>query len=122
METILDASAVLAWAFAETAAEAVEEALADGVITVPNWSEVLQKVRAKDLDPALVGSAIRGFGLRVVGVDQQDAEQAAALWHLGTGLSLADRFCITVGRRLDVPIWTCDRSWTGVDPRVVLLR
>ena len=122
MTVVLDASAILAWAFAEPSAERVEPELTDGLVASPNWAEVLQKVLDRGRAPGFVGDTIVGLGLSVVPVDKVDAEQAGAMWERSAPLSLADRFCIAVGRRLDLPIWTCDRAWAGVDARVVLLR
>ena len=82
----------------------------------------MQKARQRGLDVYEVSAQILGFGLTVTHVDRTDAEVAAAMWERSNPLSLADRFCIAVGRRLDVPIWTCDRAWTAVDARVVVLR
>ena len=118
----MDASAVLAWAFGEPAADSVEAQLGDAVVTSPNWAEVLQKVNDTGRDAKTIAVAMLGFGINVVQVDIDDATATADLWERGRPLSLADRFCIAVGRRLDVPIWTCDRAWSGVDERVVVIR
>jgi PIN domain nuclease of toxin-antitoxin system len=120
--TVLDASALLAWLLDEPGGEAVRDALSSGVIAAPNWAEVLQQARYRNLDPGLIAAQLLGFGLEVELVDREDAELAALLWDSSAPLSLADRFCIAVGRRLDSPIWTCDRAWVGVDERVVVLR
>jgi ribonuclease VapC len=31
------------------------------------------------------------------------------------GLSLADRACLALARRLDIPVITADREWAGLD-------
>ncbi len=122
MTVLLDASAVLAWAFDEPAADRVEAELSEALVATPNWAEVLQKIVDRDRDATVVGGAMLGFGLTVASVDRVDAEGATSLWSRTQPLSLADRFCIAVGRRLDLPVWTCDRAWADVDPRVVVLR
>ena len=43
------------------------------------------------------------------------AERAAALWRRGSGLSLADRFCLALADRLDATIWTADTAWGQTD-------
>jgi PIN domain nuclease of toxin-antitoxin system len=30
------------------------------------------------------------------------------------GLSLADRACLSLGLRLNLPVHTCDRAWAGL--------
>jgi PIN domain nuclease of toxin-antitoxin system len=50
-----------------------------------------------------------------------DAEAAAAMWQEGTPLSLADRLCLALAERLELPVLTADRAWQGLD-RVELLR
>jgi PIN domain nuclease of toxin-antitoxin system len=30
------------------------------------------------------------------------------------GLSLADRACLSLGLRLNLPVLTCDRAWVGL--------
>jgi len=119
---VLDASAVLAWLFAEPAADEIEGAFSRAIVPAPNWAEVLQKAKARSLIVPDVAEQILGFGMTITYVEREDAEVAADLWRPERNLSLADRFCLAVGQRLDAPIWTCDRSWAGVDERVVVLR
>lgn len=122
MNLILDASAVLAWLFREPAGPRVRAAIDTAAMAAPNWSEVLQKARRQGLDAEEVGATILGFGLSIIPVDREDAAGAALLWQAAAPLSLADRFCLAVGERLDLPVWTCDRSWAAVSDRVVVLR
>lgn len=122
LTVLLDASAVLAWLFREPGAREVRDVIDDAFIPSLNWAEVLQKARDRELDAELTGTMISAFGLAVVAVDAEDASRAAALWERGTTLSLADRFCLAVGDRLDLPVWTCDRAWADVSDRVVVLR
>ena len=122
MSVLLDSSAVLAWVLREPGGAAARDALDDAFMPAPNWSEVLQKSKQLGLDAMAVGARILGLGLIVTSVDAEDAAYAANLWQAAAPLSLADRFCLAVGERLDVPVWTCDRSWASVSDRVVVLR
>lgn len=119
---LLDASAILALVLGEPAGDKVAAAAEEATVATPNWAEVLEKARRAGLVTTTLSVRLVGLGMRPVSVDREDAEVAASLWKPGGGLSLADRFCIAVGRRLDLPIWTCDRAWAGVDERVVVLR
>jgi PIN domain nuclease of toxin-antitoxin system len=47
--------------------------------------------------------------------EEPDAEWAAARWHRGEGLSLADRFCLALGQRLGLPALTADTAWGNSD-------
>ena len=40
--------------------------------------------------------------------------ERARLWHRGSGLSLGDRFCLALAKRLDCPALTADRAWLPV--------
>jgi PIN domain nuclease of toxin-antitoxin system len=124
MTSVVDASVVLAWLQDEPGADEAERHLVDGIICAANWSEVLQKARQHGADAELVARLIASFGLEVADVTRQDAEQAAALWRRGGGLSLADRLCLALGLRLGVAVVTADARWADApgDPTVLLLR
>ena len=112
MKVILDASALLAWLQDEPGAAAVETGLGDGAISSLNWSEVLQKALAHNVDITGLREDLEALGMLILPFDADDAEQAARLWSPGSGLSLADRACLALGLRYDLPVWTADRTWT----------
>jgi PIN domain nuclease of toxin-antitoxin system len=124
MTSVVDASVVLAWLQDEPGADEAERHLVDGIIGAANWSEVLQKARQHGADAELVARLIASFGLEVADVTRQDAEQAAALWRRGGGLSLADRLSLALGLRLGVAVVTADARWADAPggPTVLLLR
>ena len=124
MTTVVDASVVLAWLQGEPGADEAEPLLMEGVIGAANWSEVLQKVRQHGAPAGVVARLLASFGLSVVDVTKADAEIAAALWQRGIALSLADRLCLALGMRADVPVATADAAWMGLDhaPDVILIR
>ena len=120
--SVLDASALLAFAQAEDGVVQAERLLQDGAVCgAANWSEVAQKVRAAGRDWDLVRALLVSYNLSVEAVSEADAEWAAARWRKGEGLSLADRLCLALGERLDVEVWTCDAGW-GTSGRVRQLR
>lgn len=122
--TVIDASLVLAWLQDEPGADDAEPLLLEGVIGAANWSEVLQKARQHGAPVELVGRLLATFGLRVADVTAEDAERAAAMWRIGSPLSLADRLCLALGLRLGLDVATADAAWSdAVDgARVILLR
>lgn len=112
MTVVLDASAVLAYLGREPGADRVEAALMEGaVIGAANWSEVAQKVTAGGADWVVARAILDSFPLRVEPVIAVDAESAAALWQRGSGLSLGDRLCLALARRLGVAALTADSAW-----------
>ena len=121
---MVDASAVLAWLQGEEGADEAEPLLMDGLIGAATWSEVLQKVAQHGAPVGVVARLLASFGLSVVDVTRADAEIAAGLWQQGTALSLADRLCLALGMRADVPVATADAAWTAIQggPEVILVR
>lgn len=124
MTTVVDASVVLAWLQDEPGADEAEPMLMEGVIGAANWSEVLQKVRQHGASAGVVGSLLASFGLTVLVVTAEDAQIAADLWRRGTSLSLTDRLCLALGRRMNVQVATTDEAWADADSgrAVVLVR
>lgn len=111
MTTVVDASVVLAWLQDEAGADDAEGLLMEGVIGAANWSEVLQTARQHGVDAELVARLLTSFGIEVADVVEADGRSAAALWRIGSPLSLGDRLCLALGLRLGVPVATGDTAW-----------
>ena len=110
--TVLDASAVLAFLFGERGANKVESALVAGaVMGAANWSEVAQKFHAHQRDWSSARALLESYDIMIEPVTIDDAETAAALWSDQGELSLADRLCIALSRRLNSIALTADRAW-----------
>lgn len=111
---VFDASALLAYLRGEASTEQVRARLDEGgACSAANWSEVAQKVRAAGGDWDLARGLLFGYELVVEPVTVDDAESAAAAWHTGSPLSLADRLCLALADRLDATAWTADTAWRG---------
>ncbi|MDM4763260.1 PIN domain-containing protein [Galbitalea sp. SE-J8] len=123
MSDVLDASAVLAFLRGEDGASVVEDALEAGsaVVSAANWCEIAQKVRSAGGDWPWAAALLDSYGIGVEQVTRADAERAAALWRRGSGLSLADRLCLSVAERLDRDVLTADRAW-GEGERIRQIR
>jgi PIN domain nuclease of toxin-antitoxin system len=121
---VVDASVVLAWLQDEPGADDAEPLLMEGVIGAANWSEVLQKARHHGAPAGVVAPLLASFGLTVLEVTRADAEIAASLWERGASLSLADRLCLALGVRANLPVATADSAWAAIDggPDVIVIR
>lgn len=122
MNSVLDSSAVLAYLQGESGADVVEAALdAGAVIGAANWSEVAQKVSARQADWELSRGLLDSYGLVVEPVTKPDGELAAKLWRRSGNLSLGDRLCLALGQRLGLEVLTADQAWAA-EPSVRLIR
>jgi PIN domain nuclease of toxin-antitoxin system len=137
---VLDASAFLAFMLDEPGAEVVQDALTGGaVLSAVNFAESLSRLAdlrpdlaqgfgtiVAQLDPETLPPSLPGLGagapvlprnVTVAPFTLPDAITCAALRPVTRpkGLSLGDRACIALGRRLHAPVFTADRSWLELD-------
>jgi ribonuclease VapC len=114
---VLDASAVLALLHSEPGADAVVEALEHAAISTVNWWEVCQRSIAHAVDISDLRTDTEALGVQLMPFTVEDAEHAAELWSAtrNLGLSLGDRACLGLARRLERPALTADRAWLDLD-------
>ncbi len=118
----LDASALLAYLRDEPGADEVAEVIAGGAtVSTVNLAEVLSTAADRGLDPAELAEKLAERGLLdgAIAVEQftpADAIEVGVLRPLtrDAGLSLGDRACVALARRLGVPVYTADTSWASV--------
>lgn len=113
---VIDASALLALLHGEPGAGPVEEVIEGAVMSAVNWSEVVQKSLARDVSVTGLRADVEALGLSIWPFTAADADAAASLW-AGTrqhGLSLADRACLALAKRLDATAVTAERVWRKV--------
>jgi ribonuclease VapC len=118
--SILDASALIAYLHDEPGSAAVVDVITAGAaVSVVNWAEALSKVAADGDDPQLVADSLQASEspLLLEPLTDADCVEIARLRPLtkARGLSLADRACLALARRLDVPVVTADRDWADLD-------
>jgi ribonuclease VapC len=113
---VLDASALLAYLQRERGHEAVEPVLENSALSAVNLSEVLQKAMAAGVSTDGLETDLEAVGVRVYAFDAEDAADAALLWTRTRklGLSLGDRACLALAKRLHAPAYTADRAWAEV--------
>lgn len=116
-EAVLDASAPLALLQGEPGAERVAAALPRAAISGVNLSEVVAK-----LTDEAIRASLAGLDLDVRPFDEDLAYDAGELRPAtrARGLSLADRACLALARRLDAKALTADRAWLGLEVGVVI--
>lgn len=123
---VLDASAVLALLFAEPGAERVADVIADSaVIGTVNLSEVAALLVRRGQEPDKTLAPVREQ-VAVEPFTSEDALAAAKLSPLTApkGLSLGDRACLALAKRLAAPAVTAERAWAqlDVDVQIELIR
>jgi len=116
VSVVLDASAVLVLLLDEPGAEVVADVLTDGVLSAVNLAEVLSKLSDRGADVSGLADHLAAAGVLVEPMTEADAAVVAELRRVdtGRGLSLADRCCLALGRRLSVPVLTADRAWSVI--------
>jgi ribonuclease VapC len=108
---------------AEEGASIVIEAIAQGAaVSVVNWAEVLSKLAERGKDPEVAAAELRRAegSRRALSIEPLTAADCVAVARLRPitkrqGLSLADRACLALAERLDVPALTADRKWGEAD-------
>jgi len=125
-EVVLDASALIAMLWDEPGGDRAEALVDRAIVSTVNWTEVLQRFQRGGMSLDGKQDAIEALGVRLEPYTAEDADAVARMWE-GTraaGLSLADRACLALARRLGAPAHTADRAWADldVDVDVVLIR
>lgn len=123
---VLDASAVLCLLNQEPGADRVKAVLNRSWLSAVNFIEVVSKLVDDGLDDEEIRSDLASLNIRIVDLDQTQAEQAG-LMRAATrdrGLSLGDRACLALAAQSKSIALTGDRAWTGLElaVRVELFR
>ncbi|MDR1151460.1 MAG: PIN domain-containing protein [Bifidobacteriaceae bacterium] len=114
--TVFDASALLAYLRGEQGAQCVADALAQGgSCGAANWSEVAQMVAHRGASWPAARAVLLSYPLTVEPVTAADAETAAAPWPVAKDLSLADRLCLALAKRMSDAALTADSAWVTYD-------
>lgn len=118
---VLDASAFLAYLRDEPGAGEVAEVIGGGAtISTVNLAEVLSTAAEHGLDPIdfageLVRRGLLDGAIAVEPFTSADAIEVGRLRPLtrAAGLSLGDRACLALARRLAVSAYTADTTWSS---------
>jgi PIN domain nuclease of toxin-antitoxin system len=120
VRTVLDASALLAGLLKEPGAGRVAEALDAAVMSAVNVAEVAAALARNGASEREVRSVLRAVAVTTLPADEELAIEAGLLRSVTdrAGLSLGDRFCLALARRLGAPALTTDRMWLEVSDSV----
>jgi PIN domain nuclease of toxin-antitoxin system len=110
---ILDTSALLALIQEEEAAEVIKPLLKFSVMSSVNIAESLTLLQRIGISPEEALTLISDCLVTIVPFDLEQARIVAELQSNVNhkGLSLADRACIALGIKLQIPIYTADSVW-----------
>ena len=119
-EVVLDASALLALLNQEPGHKEVARTIPDAAISALNLSEVAAKLAESGMPEDVIRETLQGLALEVHDFGRELAFRSAMLRPATRhkGLSLADRACLALGQRLDLPVLTADRAWKGLELEV----
>ena len=125
-EWVLDASAILAFVRKEPGRETVAPLLSESAVSANNLAEVASRLLDRGLSVDDVRALIDRLGLKVHSVDEAMAFDIGELRPVtrAKGLSLGDRSCLALARKLGLPAVTADRAWSqlaidGLDVRLI---
>jgi ribonuclease VapC len=116
-DIVLDASAVLALIHREAGAERVKAALPEALLGSVNLAEVVTKLVERRMPPDDIAELLLDLDLDLHPFDETLAFETGLL-RADTrhrGLSLGDRACLALARRLGARVLTADRAWHGLD-------
>lgn len=125
---VLDASAILALLKGERGGGKVAEVVADAAVCTINHAEVVSHFVHLGAPMEDIRSMLGALPYNVLPTDEALALEAGALRAATAqaGLSLGDRFCLALAKRLEVPAFTADRAWKevagGIGIKVVVIR
>lgn len=115
-EVVIDASALLALLNDEPGADVVAEALPQGVMCAVNLSEVVAKLCDAGMPEKAIHQALQPLGIEIVPFNEEQAYQTGLL-RISTqdfGISLGDRACLSLAKKLGIDALTADKAWAGL--------
>lgn len=116
MSLVLDSSALIAIPKLEPGAERAKAALVGGYVSAVILAETALKLKSLGFDGYAATAEFRRSGLKVEAFGPDDLASVLRIHALAPkSLSLADRVCLALALRLDLPCLTGDRAWSSFD-------
>ena len=115
-EIVLDASALLAMLRGEPGGNEVAEVLDRSAMLTVNLAEVVGFYARRGSGEAETRRLLAALPMRIYDFDAELAYAVGLLapMTMKAGLSLGDRACLSLARRLQTKVLTADRSWLRV--------
>ncbi len=112
----MDASAVLAYVKHETGESVVRPLMSDCAVSAVNYAEVLQTSVRAGISESELAERLGGLRIDVHPFSRDDAIAIGRMWSQTNrfGLSLGDRACLALARRLGSRAVTADQAWRRV--------
>lgn len=102
------------------------DTIPSATISAVNLSEAAAKLAESGMPEEVIQETLEGLALEVHDFEYELTLRAAMLRPSAKhkGLSLADRACLALGQRLDLPILTASRTWEGLklEAKIRLIR
>jgi len=119
---VLDASALLALLNQEAGAEQVAAVFPAAVISAVNVAEVVTRLAVAGMPKAAICETLDLLALEVIPFDAEQGVEVGLLAPVtrSTGLSLGDRACLVLARRLGAAAVTADQAWVSTDVGVAV--
>ena len=125
---VLDASAILALLKGERGASKIAGVIGDAVVSTINQAEVVSHFVHLGAPNDDIRSMLGALPYALVPADEQLAWEAGSLRKVtaSAGLSLGDRFCLALAKRLGTAAHTADKAWrdiaSDVGVKIVVIR
>jgi ribonuclease VapC len=113
---VLDASAILALLLDEPGTSSVTAVLDDAAVSTVNLAEVVGQYARRGIPEAGIRAMLSQFSIQIVPFDEALAFAVGSFVPKtrSAGLSLGDRACLALARRLGAKGLTADRSWSRI--------
>ena len=127
LDFVLDSTALIALIAKEPGFEKVQELLERAAISAINLTETVHKLIQKGSADGMVERLLQGLQLNVVAWSEGLAYSSVEFASLGRshGLSLGDRACLTLAKKLHATAVTADRAWRqvpGLGVKILMFR
>lgn len=116
-DVVLDASAILALLKQERGHDRVAAVAGRSNVSAVNLAEAGSHLTNLGQPVAQATAALGRLGLSIIPFDEEQAIETARLRPLtrSLGLSLGDRACLALARKLQLPAITADLTWGTLD-------
>lgn len=124
MTVVLDASAIMAVIRREQGRDRVIQSLKSAIASSVSFAEVVGKLVVHGMPAGVAKAEFASLGVPTVPFDDDQAFEAGALRRRARHLqlSLADRACLALARRRNLPVLTSDRRWSELNIGIEILQ